>query len=142
VARRLIPDSGVLIVAERSALDLGSVIGDDDDVVIAAISVTELCAGIELADEGNRARRSEFIAHLLELIPVELYDLSIAEALGWLMADFSPHRHPPRCSRLEHRRDCCRDAKDDRDKGSFREIRRASGGGMRCAAVTPAVSLR
>ena len=89
MARRLIPDSGVLIVAERSALDLGSVIGDDDDVVIAAISVAELCAGIELADERNRARRSEFIAHLLELIPVELYDLSIAEALGWLMPDFT-----------------------------------------------------
>ena len=28
-------------------------IGDDDDVVIAAISVAELCAGIELADEGT-----------------------------------------------------------------------------------------
>ena len=62
-------------------------IGDDDDVVIAAISVAELYAGIESADQRNRARRSEYVAHLLELIPVELYDLSIAEAHGRLMAD-------------------------------------------------------
>ena len=87
MARRLILDTGMLIVAERSTLDLGSVIGDDDDVVIAAITVAELYAGIESADQRNRARRSEYVAHLLELIPVELYDLSIAEAHGRLMAD-------------------------------------------------------
>jgi tRNA(fMet)-specific endonuclease VapC len=142
VARRLIPDSGVLIVAERSALDLGSVIGDDDDVVIAAISVTELCAGIELADEGNRARRSEFIAHLLELIPVELYDLSIAEALGWLMADF--HRTGTR--RGAHDLSIAATAAVTRrtivTKGRSARFGELSGGGMRCAAVTPAVSLR
>ena len=86
MARRLILDTGVLITVEGSTPDLRSVIGYDDDVVIAAISVAELYAGIELADEGNRARRSEFVAHLLELIPVELYDLSIAEAHGRLMA--------------------------------------------------------
>jgi tRNA(fMet)-specific endonuclease VapC len=86
VARRLILDTGVLITVERSTLDLGSAIGDEDDVVIAAITVAELQAGIELADERHRTRRAEFVSHLLELIPVEFYDLSIAQAHGRLMA--------------------------------------------------------
>ena len=86
VARRLILDTGVLITVERSTPDLRSVIGDDDYVVIAAITVAELRAGIEFADERNRTRRAEFVSHLLELIPVEFYDLSIAEAHGRLMA--------------------------------------------------------
>ena len=85
MARRLILDTGVLITVERSTPDLRSVIGDDY-VVIAAITVAELRAGIELADERNRTRRAEFVSHLLELIPVEFYDLSIAEAHGRLMA--------------------------------------------------------
>jgi hypothetical protein len=62
MARRLILDTGVLIVAERSTLDLGSVIGDDDDVVIAAISVAELYAGIELAD-GETAPGDQHSSH-------------------------------------------------------------------------------
>ena len=86
MARRLILDTGVLITVERSTPDLRSVIGDDDYVVIAAITVAELRAGIEFADERNRTRRAEFVSHLLELIPVEFYDLSIAEAHGRLMA--------------------------------------------------------
>jgi tRNA(fMet)-specific endonuclease VapC len=73
VARRLILDTGVLITVERSTPDLRSVIGDDDYVVIAAITVAELRAGIELADERNRTRRAEFVSHLLELIPVEFF---------------------------------------------------------------------
>jgi tRNA(fMet)-specific endonuclease VapC len=85
VARRLILDTGVLITVERSTPDLRSVIGDDD-VVIAAITVAELRAGIEFADERNRTRREEFLSHLLELIPVEFYDLSIAEVHGRLIA--------------------------------------------------------
>jgi len=86
VARRLILDTGVLITVERSTPDLRSAIGDDDYVVNTAITVAELRAGIEFADERNRTRRAEFVSHLLELIPVEFYDLSIAEARGRLMA--------------------------------------------------------
>jgi tRNA(fMet)-specific endonuclease VapC len=85
MARRLILDSGVLIGAERSfALD--SVVAPDDDVALAAITVAELRAGVELADERHRPSRAAFLARALELIPVELYDLSTAIAHGQLLA--------------------------------------------------------
>ena len=82
MARRLILDTGVLIKTERGAPALASVIGPDDDVVIAALTVAELHAGIELADERYRPRRSEFLARLLDVIPVEPYDLSVVKCTG------------------------------------------------------------
>ena len=86
MARRLILDTGVLIVAERSRESLGSVLTADDDVVIAAVTAAELFAGIELADERFRQRRSAFVNRALDLIPVVPYDLSIAKAHGLLLA--------------------------------------------------------
>lgn len=86
MARRLILDTGVLIAAERSRLALDLVVGADDDVVLAAVSVAELFAGIELADERFRQQRSEFVDRVLEIIPVELYDTSIAQVHGRLLA--------------------------------------------------------
>ena len=86
MARRLILDSGVLIGAERSVVALNSVVAPDDDVTIAAISVAELQAGVELADERHRDGRAAFLARVLELIPVDLYDLSIALAHAQLLA--------------------------------------------------------
>jgi tRNA(fMet)-specific endonuclease VapC len=86
VARRLILDTGVLIKSERASLNLGSVINADDDVVIAAITVAELHAGIVLADTRYRTQRSEFVARMLDLIPVQQYDLSVAEVHGQLLA--------------------------------------------------------
>ena len=86
MARRLILDTGVIIKAERGTVDLSSVIGDDDDVVIAAITVAELSGGSELADEGHRPARSQFVSFILESIPIELYDMSVAQAHGRLIA--------------------------------------------------------
>jgi len=86
MARRLILDSGVLIAAERSVVALGSVVGPDDDVALAAISVAELRAGVELADDHHRQGRAALLVRALELIPVELYDLSVAVAHGELLA--------------------------------------------------------
>ena len=86
MARRLILDTGVLVSNERSRLALESVITADDDVVIAAVTVAELQAGIALADDRNRTRRTEFVQHVLDLIPVELYDLSVAQTHGHLLA--------------------------------------------------------
>ena len=86
MARRLILDTGVLIAAERSRLALDLVVGADDDVVLAAVSVAELYAGIALADERFRQQRSDFVDRVLEIIPVELYDTSIAQVHGRLLA--------------------------------------------------------
>jgi tRNA(fMet)-specific endonuclease VapC len=83
---RLILDTTVLVAAERSRKHLDSVIADDDDVVIAAISAAELLVGVHLADEANRARRSSFVEAVLTSIPIEDYDLQVARAHADLLA--------------------------------------------------------
>jgi tRNA(fMet)-specific endonuclease VapC len=86
VARRLILDTSVLVTAERAGLNLGRTFGDDDDIVIAAITVAELRAGIELGHASHRASRTTFLARILESLPVEPYDLRTAEVHGQLLA--------------------------------------------------------
>jgi tRNA(fMet)-specific endonuclease VapC len=86
VARRLIIDTGVLIASERGRPGLMDIIAEDDDLVIAAITVAELRTGIELATESHRAVRAEFLVKVLETLPVEPYDLATAEAHGRLLA--------------------------------------------------------
>ncbi len=86
MARRLIIDTGVLIASERARTGLAAVITEDDDLVVAAITVAELRTGIELATEALRAARNEFLIKVLETLPVEPYDLATAEAHGRLLA--------------------------------------------------------
>jgi tRNA(fMet)-specific endonuclease VapC len=86
MARRLIIDTGVLIASERGRAGLMDTIGEDDDLVIAAITVAELRTGIELATARYRAARAEFLVKVLETLPVEPYDLATAEAHGRLLA--------------------------------------------------------
>ena len=86
MARRLILDTGVLVATERGRTALGEVIQADDDLVIAAVTVAELRTGIELADELRRAPRTEFLVKVLETMPIEPYDLAVAEAHGRLLA--------------------------------------------------------
>lgn len=86
MARRLIVDTGVLIEFERGPARLEGVVTDDDDLVIAAVTVAELRTGIELASERHRAGRAEFLVRVLETLPVEPYDLVTAEAHGRLLA--------------------------------------------------------
>ena len=86
MARRLILDTSVLVVSERRQRTLTDVIGNDDDLVIAAITVAELRTGIELATKRHRAARTEFLVRVLETLPVEPYDVAVAEAHGRLLA--------------------------------------------------------
>jgi tRNA(fMet)-specific endonuclease VapC len=86
VARRLIVDTGVLVATERERSPLAKIISPDDDLVVAAITVAELRTGVELASEGHRAARVEFLLRVLETMPVEPYDLATAEAHGRLLA--------------------------------------------------------
>jgi tRNA(fMet)-specific endonuclease VapC len=64
---------------------LNDLIGDEDDVAIAAISVAELAVGVELADEKRRGKRRAFVAAVLETVSVETYDLDVARAHGALL---------------------------------------------------------
>ncbi|GGQ23805.1 PIN domain-containing protein [Streptosporangium pseudovulgare] len=86
MARRLILDTGVLIAAERGKAPVETVIGDADDVAIAAITVAELLVGVELADATRRPARQAFVEELLALIPVEEYTTDVARAHARLMA--------------------------------------------------------
>ena len=68
VARRLILDTGVLIRAERGRARLDRVLGDDDDVAIAAITAAELLVGVELADGSRRAARAVFVDDVIATV--------------------------------------------------------------------------
>ncbi|MEU8385836.1 PIN domain-containing protein [Streptosporangium sp. NPDC048865] len=87
MARRLILDTGVLIAAERGTTSVDTVIGDADDVAIAAITVAELLVGVELADAARRPGRQAFVDEVLALIPVEEYTVGVARVHARLLAD-------------------------------------------------------
>lgn len=87
MARRLILDTGVLIASERGlSRAVADAVDADDDVAIAAVTVAELRTGIELASARHRAARTEFLVTVLETLPVEPYDVEVAEAHGRLLA--------------------------------------------------------
>jgi tRNA(fMet)-specific endonuclease VapC len=65
---------------------LDQLVGDEDDVAIAAVSVAELAVGVELADEQRRARRATFVTAVLDSVSVEPYDVDVARAHGSLLA--------------------------------------------------------
>src|SRR3984885_356428 len=77
MARRVILDTGVLIAIERGRLDVDTVLGLDD-AAIAAITATELLAGVERADTAHRQARAVRVEAILSSLPVEPYNVGIA----------------------------------------------------------------
>jgi tRNA(fMet)-specific endonuclease VapC len=76
----------VLVDAEREGAEaLERLVGDEDDVAIAAISAAELTVGVELADEKRRPAREAFVAAVLEAVSIEAYDLAVAQAHSALL---------------------------------------------------------
>jgi len=86
VARRLILDIGVLVATETTSASWGDVLRPDDDVAIAAVTVAELRTGVELASLGRRDAREAFVEQVLRLLPVETYDVAVAQVHGSLLA--------------------------------------------------------
>lgn len=83
----MILDTSLLVDAERGGLDeLEALIGDDDDVAVAAVTAAELMVGVELAAGQRAAGREEFVAAVLDAIPIEVYDLEVATAHAALLA--------------------------------------------------------
>lgn len=74
------------MTAERARATLDTVIGDEDDVTIAAVTAAELLVGVELADRRNRQRRHTFVEDVLSVVPIEPYDLEVARAHATLLA--------------------------------------------------------
>jgi tRNA(fMet)-specific endonuclease VapC len=84
---RLILDTTVLVDTERGgAMALDQLVGESDEVAIAAITVAEPAVGVELADGTRRERRRTFVAAVLEAVSVEAYELEVARAHAALLA--------------------------------------------------------
>lgn len=83
---RLILDTTVLIDAERNSSAIEALIGDDDDVAIAAITVAELLVGVERADSRRRPARERYVADVIETIAIEVYDTDVARSHAHLLA--------------------------------------------------------
>lgn len=86
MVRRLILGTGILVASERGRTGFIEDIAEDDDLVIAAITVAELRTGVELASAPHRLARAEFFLKVLEALPVEPYDLATADVHGRLLA--------------------------------------------------------
>jgi tRNA(fMet)-specific endonuclease VapC len=74
------------VAAERSGALLDDLIGDEDDIAIAAVTAAELLVGVELAAGGLRERRRSFVDLVLSTIPAEPYDLQVARLHAELLA--------------------------------------------------------
>jgi tRNA(fMet)-specific endonuclease VapC len=83
---RLILDTTVLIAAERAGASTDDVVGDDDDVAMAAVTVAELLVGVQLADRSNEPARRRYVDALIDTIPIEPYDLEVARTHAALLA--------------------------------------------------------
>ena len=87
VLTALLLDTNVLIDAERAALDLDSLIDDDDDPAVAAITIAELGVGVEIASGRRAAARRAFLDDIVATLPTVGYDLDVARAhTGLLVA--------------------------------------------------------
>ena len=86
VLDRLILDTTILVAAERTRSDLDRIVADEDDVVIATVTAAELLVGVELATPRRRKGRKAFVEALLELVPIESYDLIVAREHATLLA--------------------------------------------------------
>lgn len=82
----MILDTTILIDVERNLQALDELIGDEDDVAIAAVTVAELLVGVELADRSRRRSRERFVAKVLAAVPIEPYDADVARAHARLLA--------------------------------------------------------
>jgi tRNA(fMet)-specific endonuclease VapC len=83
---RLILDTSALISLERGRAEPTDVLPDDADVAICAVTAAELLAGVELADDRFRERRSELVEGTLERVEIIPFDLGIARHHASLLA--------------------------------------------------------
>ena len=85
-------DTSVLIAAQRGQLDPDRFREEDDDepVVLAAISASELLHGVHrLKGAVARTRAERFVEHVLASMPVVPFDLDIARVHARLDAELS-----------------------------------------------------
>ena len=83
---RLILDTGVLVALERGRQIPVDVLPDDADIVIAAITVSELLVGVQLADGPRRDARQATVDAVLDAFDVLPFDLETARHHAVLLA--------------------------------------------------------
>lgn len=90
-------DSSVLIAVERGDADLASIadVAPDEEIVIAAITASELLHGVHrLRGAVQRARTERLVEHVLATLTVVPFDLLIARAHAILSADLRSRGTP------------------------------------------------
>ena len=90
-------DSSVLIAVERGDADLASIadVAPDEEIVIAAITASELVHGVHrLRGAVQRARTERLVEHVLATLTVVPFDLLIARAHAILSADLRSRGTP------------------------------------------------
>lgn len=83
---RLIVDTGVLVAIERGRYISPSVLPDDADIAIAAITASELLVGVELADAQRKPARLATVEAILTTFDVISFDIDIARQHAILLA--------------------------------------------------------
>jgi len=83
---RLIVDTGVLVAVERGQHIPSSVLPDDADIAIAAVTASELLVGVELADARRQAPRRATVDAILAAFDVIAFDLDVARHHATLLA--------------------------------------------------------
>jgi predicted nucleic acid-binding protein len=83
---RLILDTRVLVALERGQDIPADVLPDDADIVIAAITASELLVGVELADDRRRATRRATVDAIVDAFDVVPFDLDTARHHAVLLA--------------------------------------------------------
>jgi tRNA(fMet)-specific endonuclease VapC len=93
VGRRLILDTNVLIAYERGTIDRAAL--DADELAVAAVSIAEYRAGIELADTPERAAdRSRALVAITSAVDVLDYTEATAACHARLIAHARRTRTP------------------------------------------------
>jgi tRNA(fMet)-specific endonuclease VapC len=83
---RLIVDTGVLIAIERGRQIDATLLPDDADIAIAAITASELMAGVELAGAQRRPARTATVNAILATFDVIAFDVDAARHHAALLA--------------------------------------------------------
>ncbi len=91
---RLLLDTTFLVDAERSPSDLDQLLGDDDDIAVAAITVAELRVGALLAGGRRRTTRTAYVDDIVAAIPIVAYDGDVAEAHAELLVEVRRQGRP------------------------------------------------
>ena len=81
----LLFDTTFLVDADQGGETLDSIIEDNDDVAVAAITVAELRVGVALSRGKARTTRQAFVDDVLAAVPVLNYDLAVAAAHAALL---------------------------------------------------------